>query len=409
VRTRLGVVLIALLLIGCGESPAPSPDVPTPGPLPLVALNGPRDGVKQAILTEGLIPHTGPTPEGPELRDPFGENVQPVEAGRIVVVLTDPIPGPNGTWVRTWIPENPSATPGDFFAWLPATKHGRPLLRDVAAATCPRFATIASIAPLLPPDRLRCVGDRVFAMDVRTWLPASYASYDVDPAWYGLENDMRRSVALFDGGVDPFAKDAPRLAEAAGSWIDARVPPTVELPPAGMLVRVTGRFGDPTANTCSRRPNPDVAAAGPPGSGLPAEAKADSVEWCREQFVVSGWQVLLGPEGRPIERDAPQLLRGWDFNQPPGVQVACGGVGMAQLTFRIDADRVDPVWIDVAGGGTSLARFGRGLRLSLGPMPAVVGDKGVRLVDREILDPDRGKPGLAICPEGDVIDFGLLP
>jgi hypothetical protein len=286
---------------------------------------------------------------------------------------------------------------------------GRPTLRHKDPAACPDVATIASLARLVPPDRLRCTGDAEISMDVRTWLPASYTGYEVDPAWFGSSSDLRRSVALFDAGDDPFAKDAPRTAEAAGFWVDARVPPAAGDLPPGMFVRVTGRFGDPAADGCVRRRNPELAALAPPGSGLPLEAKADSVEWCREQFVVSKWEVLLGPEGRPIEHDAPQLLRSWSFDQPAGVQTACGGVGMPQLTFRIDPDRDNPVWIDVPGGGKSLALFGRGLGLVLAPGPAVVGDNGVRLVDREIVDPDRGKPGLAVCPEGSVVEFELLP
>jgi len=403
---RVVALAIALTLAGCAEAPISSPDAPPS--LPRFELGSDQKGVKQAVLAGSVVPRTGQSPDGPELLDDYGENVQTLDGGRVVVVLTDPVPGPNGAWVRAWIPEDPSVTPGDFYAWVPVTRNGRAMLRAIDPAACPRVATIATIAPLLPPDRFLCVGDRIVQMDVKTWVPAGYASYDVDPGWYGTANDLGRTVALFDGGVDPFGRDAPTSAETAGSWIDARVPPAVDVPPAGMVVRVTGRFGDPSADTCVRRRNPDVAAVGPPGSGLPTEAMADSVEWCREQFVVSDWEVLLGPEGRPIERDAPQLLRTWSFSHP-GVETACGGVGMPQLTFRIDPDRVDPVWIDLPGGDHSLARFGRGLRLVLGAGPAVVGDNGVRLVDGEIVDPDRAKPGLAVCPEGPVVDFELQP
>jgi hypothetical protein len=34
---------------------------------------------------------------------------------------------------------------------------------------------------------------------------------------------------------------------------------------------------------------------------------------------------------------------------------------------------------------------------------------GVTLVDREVLDPDRGKPGITICTGGDLITFSVGP
>jgi hypothetical protein len=34
---------------------------------------------------------------------------------------------------------------------------------------------------------------------------------------------------------------------------------------------------------------------------------------------------------------------------------------------------------------------------------------GVTLVDGEVVDPDRGKPGLAVCPGGDSISFNEFP
>jgi hypothetical protein len=208
-------------------------------------------------------------------------------------------------------------------------------------------------------------------------------------------------VALFDAGEDPFGEGAPRSADAAGFWIDARVPPAAGDLPVGMYVRVTGRFGDPAANDCTRQRNP---IQGPPGSGVPLEAKADSVQWCREQFVVSDWEVLLGPEGRPIDLAAPQLHR--MPVAPVGVEVGCAGVGMPPLTIRIDPSRVNPVWIETPGGGRSIATFSRAFRLVLGDVPAVVGPNGVVLVDREVVDPDRGKPGLPVCPGGQVVGFG---
>jgi hypothetical protein len=54
----------------------------------------------------------------------------------------------------------------------------------------------------------------------------------------------------------------------------------------------------------------------------------------------------------------------------------------------------------------SIFEFDRPTRLVLGDLPAVVGPNGVVLVDREVVDPDRGKPGLPVCPGGQVVGFG---
>jgi hypothetical protein len=170
-----------------------------------------------------------------------------------------------------------------------------------------------------------------------------------------------------------------------------------------MFLRVTGQFGDPSANGCTR-----TIQRAAPGFGFPPEAAADSVEWCREQFVVGKWEVLLGPEGRPLDLAAPQLHRSPVINAPAGMPVACGGVGMPPLTFRIDPSKIDPVWIQTPGGGTSIAVFDSEFRLLLGDPPRVVASNGVVLLDGEVLDPDRGKAGLAICPGGEVIDFRML-
>jgi hypothetical protein len=67
---------------------------------------------------------------------------------------------------------------------------------------------------------------------------------------------------------------------------------------------------------------------------------------------------------------------------------------------------VDPVWVEWGPGRRSLAVFSDDFRIALDP-PRIEGANGVILLDGEVLDPDRGKPGLAICPGGDTISFDL--
>jgi hypothetical protein len=263
-------------------------------------------------------------------------------------------------------------------------------------------ATIEALAPLLQPQRARCVGGGSIVLTARTWHAAAIPPYDTTPAWFGTNARQDSIVSLFSPGPAVIGPgEAHRPFQAAG-WIDARLPPTVERPPLDMVVAVSGHFDDPAAATCSR-----VQAVGfqaPPGEGFPPEAAADSAAWCGEQFVVEGWQVVTGPEGRPIDPLAPQLHR---LAIPAGQPFACAGVGMGPLTIRIDLSRPDPVWIESGGRTDIIPIFGPGFEIINGPQ--VGGPGGVTLSDGEVLDPDRGKPGIGVCPTGDAVSFMALP
>lgn len=395
-QRRVGLLLLVLgLASAC--SPEPSPAVPSFSP---VALHGGAAGVRKAVLANALVPRTGDRPDGPQLvTDPDG-HPQPLDAGREVVILGDPVPGPDGTWVRVWVEESTKFWPGDFYAWVPATQGDRATLTPVDPAVCPGEATIETLAPLVQQDRLRCVGTTEVTIDARTGQLGLVPIYDVNPIWYGT-NAGPPTTALFDPGPARFGPDATTNPDGAGAWIEPRVPPGVAPLPLGLYLRVTGHFDDRSAAGCNR-----AVAGVVPGRGVPAEAAADSVQWCREQFVVSGWQALLGPEGRPIDPADPQLHRR-EFRLPPGMLLACGGVGMPPLTIRIDPTQADPVWIALPGGRRSVAQFGSEFRILLDP-PRVQSTTGVTLVDGEILDPDKGKPGLSICPGGATVTFDVL-
>jgi hypothetical protein len=395
-RSRLLLfVALSLVVVGCSSPPPP---VATPTALIPVALPGGEGAFRRAVLSGPLIPRIGDTPDGPELTTAPDGLPQPLEAGRRVVILGPPQAGPDGTWVRVWVEENLETLPSDIYVWLPLRTRGvdRLIVSDLVA--CPATATIETLAPLTPQDRLRCAGATVVTLDARTGRLPLAPLYDVDPAWYGRNADP--VTTLFDPGPARFGPEATTSPAQAGAWIDARVPPEVQPLPIGVYVRVTGRWDDPTAAGCAR--------LGGPFSGAPPEAKADSVQWCREQFVVSGWEPLLGPEGRPFDPADPQLHRR-EFRPPPGAVLACAGVGMPPLTIRIDPSQVIPVWVESGPDHRrSEAVFGPELTVALDP-PRVVSTTGVTLVDREVVDPDRGKPGLALCPGGDTITFDVLP
>lgn len=374
------------------------PDVPSLEP---IALAGGALGVARATLAGPLIPRVGDRPDGPELLTEPDGHPSPLEAGRRVVVLGDPRPGPDGSWVRVWVEPSTEVWPSDFYAWLPANRPGRTFLEPIPPAICPTRATIQTLAPLVQQDRLSCAGSTELTFDARTGSAPASATYDVDPRWYGRNADP--GVTLFDPGPARFGPDAKTSAVAAGAWIDARVPPAVAPLPLGIVVRVTGHFDDPTAAGCRRAVRAAVA-----GLGAPPEAAADSAQWCREQFVVAAWQPLLGAEGRPFDLRDPQLHRR-EFRLEPGVLLACGGVGMQPLTLRIDPGQIDPVWVESGPNRfRSQAVFGNEFRLLLDPV-RVQATTGVTLVDGELIDPDHGKPGLELCPGGETIWFDVPP
>lgn len=387
-RLRAGALFLAIALAGCGGSPSPEA---TETALPTLA---------QVVLLESVVPRWGSGPDN-ELLDDWGENTTTLDAGRRAVVLSAPAPGPGGTWVRVWVVPDPSVYPGDFFAWLPVSREGRPVLRPEPAPECPRVPTIAAVASLVQPDRLRCFGAAPITLEAKSWLPGRTSLYDVDPTWYGTNADNSMSASLYDPAAE-FRPPAPTTP-----WVDARTPPGVAVPPPDFLLKVSGQFDHPSAAGCRRWLNrAGWNPAPPPGAGVPIEAVEDSVRWCREQFVVAGWDIVEGPEGRPFDARNPQLHR--VPAPPPGVPVACGGVGMPPLHVRIDPSQVDPVWIET-GQHRSLVFFGPEFRLDLGPPPRIVGPGGLELVDGDIVDPDRGRPGLSVCPGGEVVSFTVGP
>jgi hypothetical protein len=344
-----------------------------------------------------VVPRWGTGPDH-VLLDDWGENPQTLAAGRRAVVLSGPAHGPGGTWVRAWITWDPANFPGDYFAWLPVTVDGQVALRHEVAPTCPAKATVDAIGALAPFDRLRCFGTDMLTFEAESWLPAVWPVYDTDPAWYGTSADNRRTVSVFGGGA------RARPPDRSIPWLDVRTPPEVPVPPPDFIVRVSGQFDHPSAASCRRTLNRvGWNPAPPPGAGVPIEAADDSVLWCRSQFVVSDWDVVQGPERRPVDPARPQLHR--IDPPPPGVPVACGGVGMPPLVVRIDPTALDPVWLEPGGLGRSLVFFGPEFRLEPGPPAQVTGPANVVLRDGDVVDPDRGRPGLEVCPGGEVVTF----
>ena len=138
----------------------------------------------------------------------------------------------------------------------------------------------------------------------------------------------------------------------------------------------------------------------PPEAGMPPEAPADSVAWCRGRFVITAWTITAGPERRPPVAGEVQLHR-----TSGG---ACAGVGMeGLLTFRIDLAAARP-------GLDRPARRRPADRPALlepvhlrpkDPEPGISDGAGLVIRDGTVFDPEVGFPGHSTCPQGQTIGF----
>ena len=387
----------ACLVASAAACTGPSePAIPSLEP---VALGAPAEAPPPRARVLEKIRLYARGPDGPPLISSSGDLLA-LESGREVVILAEQS-GRDASWLRAWVVPSSTIWPGDFVAWFPSTIRGRKVVEVEPAVRCPDVATITTLAPLLPIHRLACAGDRSLTLDARSWLAVDAPSYDADPAWFGTSVDPASSVALFDPGPTLFGSAARTSPEAAGAWIDARVPPDLPPLPAGVYLRVSGRFDDPAAADCRRRRLNAGATV-----GLPNEAVAESVLWCRSQFVVTRWHALLGSEGRPIDPADPQLHRPGTAEAAP-LGAGCRGIGVPVMRLRIDPSLAEPVWLE-ADGRRRIAVFADAFRFARDPV-RVQSPTGAAFLDGEVIDPAVGKPGVAICARAATVTFDAAP
>jgi hypothetical protein len=335
-------------------------------------------------------------PAGRPIRDESGANDVLTRVGQRVTILEDRVLG-QGRWERVYVDVDAMAWPSDFFAWLPDTVDGSPVLRVEPEVTCPADATAATLGALGAVDRLRCAEGRVLAFQARTVFPVENPGYLADPVLFGGHD--RRGILI--GLVGPGLAHGMD-ADTTGPWLDASVAPGVELPPVDVDIAVVGEFDHPAAAGCRRTRDPQLGDG--PEAGLPPEAAADSVLWCRTRFVITSWTITAGPERRPTGPGLVQLHR------PPvteGSTTACAGVSMdGPVTLRIDLSQPDPVWIDVPGSSIrAIPVFGREWTVVLDPRPGISDDAGAVLHDGTQFDPDGPVLGHQVCPRGAVVSI----
>lgn len=223
-------------------------------------------------------PARTPSPTAPPQPDPlpaqwFGE------ASRPIPVFADPAepatfaeiaPGESvyvirseAEWLRIEFQLVRRAGPEDVFGWIPAELDGTATLRPGALA-CPEDPSVAGIASMSAPERLRCFG--AADIELEGWAigePIADFIFGGEPAW--LATPSRHLLSSIDPLIGGPAFRVHLGPELADEW------------PIGSEVMVRGHFDDARSADC-RRTGP--AAASP-------ETPEESVLWCRQRFVVT--------------------------------------------------------------------------------------------------------------------------
>lgn len=397
---RHGVVaLLAVILAACAAAP-PRSEPASVGPRATLAPIAPVAGEgiveDRATIVQPVQPRWSPGDAGIGMTDDWAEHPAILEPPVAVSVLDGPTPADGTDWYRVYVLPDAMRWPSDFVAWVPASLNGAAVMRFDEATPCPN-ASAPELGVLSPRARVACFGDRSLTLVAQSWRPGYWTPYRTDPAWLGSGDGGDRSVSLFENGGGMF----PRPPDARTPWIDARVPPDLEMPPVGMTLRVEGRFDHPAAADCARTRDRSGPPPQPPLSGIPDEEPDASALWCRGQLVLTDWEVLLGPEGRPPVAGEVQLHRAQVENG------ACAGVGMPMMRFRMDLRQADPIWLEAEGFGQRIVPvFGRAFRAVAVPDLAILDERG-RVVARDgtPLDPDQPFAGHFVCPMGDTVSI----
>lgn len=349
-----------------------------------------------ATIVRPIQPRWSPGNDGIGMTDEWGEHPTILEPPVPVSVVTGPIEVDGGEWVQVYVLPDAMRWPSDFVAWVPAEQDGGSVLETADPMPCPD-ATVSDLGRLTPRGRVVCFGDDVLTFAARSWLPGHWVPYQTDPAWLGTDDGRVPSVSLFEIGSGQF----PRPPDPRITWLDARLPPNVPTPPVGMTLLVRGQFAHPAAADCQRLRDRSGPPPQPPAAGLPDEGVEASRTWCRGQFVLDSWEILLGPEDRPPIPGDVQLHRtAFEGGE-------CGGVGMPIMRFRMDPAAADPIWLEADGQPWRIIPvFGRGFRAAIEPELSVMGPRGeVVARDGTVLDPDEPLGPYSVCPMGDTVSI----
>jgi hypothetical protein len=396
----IGVVVIVLLgpMVLLDLAPTANPGGRDPG---MHVVGGPGPGADARLLAAVPIvrPARVAVPSGvwdaaggKPIVDGEGHPLR-LEVGWRVASFEGPVAVGGESWFRVYALANPNAGPTEFFGWLP--------LHDAAGAetlafenppVCPDGRGISVLGALDPFTRARCIDVEHLELRGWTWDRMLPSWYGITPEWMGSQNGAVDSTISVNedrrhpspNGVGPFP------------FVELQVPPGIERPPMEFEVSASAHVADPVSRTCLRERGANI--------DLPVDDPQGGPLWCTTRLVLDQWFPINGPEGRPIDRQLPQLHR----HPERGPNSACGGVGMPPLTFHMDPAQLDPIWLEANGFPQSriIPNFDPGFRVVVGAGLAIVDELG-HLVARDgtPVDPDGALAGHFICPTGRVVYF----
>ena len=400
-RSVMASLLAATLALGAclpDAAPSSSNGIDSGNVLPVPSLPEPVRGdgmvTDLATIVVAVQPRWAAGDDGVPMTDDWGENPALLEPPVAVSVLAGPVGVDDADWYQVYVLPNAMRGLSDFVAWVPATIDGTAVLDMEDPGPCPD-GEVAALAQLSPAGRLDCFGDRTVRFVARSWLAGHWVPYELEPSWLGTSVEDSRTISLFEPGGTQF----PRPPDPSVAWIDTRIPPDVSMPPLEVTLLAEAQFDHPAAKDCRRTRNRAGPPAQPALAGLPDEPPDASVAWCRGQLVLTSWEILLGPEGRPPVAGEVQLHR-TSFEGD-----VCGGVGLPPLRFRVDAAEADPIWLEPETGGQRIIPvFGAGFRAAFTPDLVVLGPDG-QIVARDgtPLDPDASLGPYAVCPGGEAV------
>ncbi len=178
-----------------------------------------------------------------------------------------------GGWYEVEFAHLGPALVEEAFGWVEAWRDGASAVRPNQPPPCPDFAPdVTYLTGLEGARRVACFGSEPLEL-VGTLVErdTSGALFGGDPAW--LANEPTYGVAHDPGPA------------AEGGLVGAHFPPYFEQQSlVGRIVRVTGHFDHAVAQECARRRLDGAVALDP--------APSQSVEWCRQRFVVDSIQAV---------------------------------------------------------------------------------------------------------------------
>lgn len=246
-----------------GELPA---DAPLSASLPTAApVSGPvnlEPGQPAVVVDPGATTYLTP--------DRAGDSLSSMAVGTRLFVISGPRTIGGTDWYLVQWPPTRSYVP--VLGWLPAKVEGRPQAESVTP-DCPASPTLPQLLAMAWGERLLCLGATPITLaGVIVGEHAPDLEVSGQPAWLAQDSAVR----LYDD----------RGPTGVGGWMQIHVDPASGLSlPRGTLLEITGHFDDPAAASCSR------AFVGQEASSLVPEEGSVQVLRCRENFVVTGFNV----------------------------------------------------------------------------------------------------------------------